>query len=272
VPVETNLIGTPPRGYDLQGTSAQPEAVVITGPQRLIDQVDVVEADVNLTGARTNFQETLLVHARDGNGGDIEGVNIEPESVVVRAEILQVQFSAPFVVRPDISGTPAQGYNASSITVSPALVVVTGPAEAFSSIDAVQGLLTEPVSIEAATADVVRTVALRLPPGVTVDEPAVTVRVVIAPGRGSASFTVAVTPTNVPGGMTATLSPTTVEVVFVGAVPDLNAIDETAIVATVDLNGLEAGEHQLDVRVQAPPNVSVGSVQPSPITVTLRPS
>lgn len=270
VSVRTNLVGTPPRGFDLHQTTVQPNAVVVTGPQRLIGRVAAVEADVNLTGVRTNFQETLLLHARDDNGANIEGVNVEPESAAVRAEIVQVQFSAAFVVRPDISGVPADGYNASAISVDPSLVVVTGPAEAFSSIDPVQGITTEAVSIGGASADVVRTVALRLPEGATVDQAAVTVRVTIAPARGSFSYTVAVTATDVPEGLTATLAPATVQVVLVGSVPDLNAIDASTIIATVSLNGLKAGQQSVLVRVQAPNGVRVGSISPDHVTVTLR--
>jgi len=272
VPVRTNLVGTPPRGFEVRESTVQPEAAVVTGPERLVGRVDAVEADVNLTGVRTNFQETLLLHARDERGGNIEGVGVEPESVVVQVEILQTEFSAAFVVRPNVTGTPADGYNVSAIEVNPALVVVTGPAEVFSSIDPVDGIMTEAVSIDDASADVVRTVALRLPEGARVDQAGVTVRVVIEPARGSFVFTVAVQPTNVPSGLTAALSQSTVHVVLAGTVPDLSAIDVSDIVATVDLDGLDAGEHTVQVRVQAPAGVEISSVTPPGVQVTLRPS
>ena len=272
VPVRTNLVGTPPRGFEVREFTVQPEAAVVTGPERLIERVDAVEADVNLTGVRTNFQETLLLHARDERGGNIEGVDVEPESAVVQVELTQVEFSTAFIVRPNVTGTPAAGYNASAIEVDPALVVVTGPTEVFSSIDPVEGIMTEAVSIDGASADVVRTVALRLPEGARVDQPAVTVRVVIEPARGSFAFTVAVEPTNVPSGLTAALSQSTVQVVLAGTVPELSAIDPTDIVATVNLDGLDAGEHTVQVRVQAPAGVGVDSLTPARVRVTLRPS
>ncbi len=272
VPVRTHLVGAPPRGFEAQELTVQPEETVVTGPESLVRRVDSVEADVNLTGVRTDFQETLLLKARDVQGGNIQGVNVAPESVVVRVEIVQLEFSAPFVVRPDVSGAPAEGFNAAAIRVEPAFVVVSGPSDVFASIDPVQGISTDPVSIEGASADVVRTVALRLPEGATVAQAAVTVRVTITATQGTFSFTVALQTANTPSGLSATLAQGAVQVVLSGALRDLNAVTPEQIAATVDLNGLEAGEHELPVAVQAPAGASVVSITPARVRVTLRPS
>src|SRR3990170_3347421 len=134
VPVETNLVGAPPRGYEAGSPLIEPQEAVVTGAETLVGRVEAVEADVNLTGARTDFQETLLLQARDGRGGNIQGVKVEPESGVVRVEITQLEFSGPFIVRPDVSGSPAAGYNVTAVRVEPAIVIVSGPAEVFQSI------------------------------------------------------------------------------------------------------------------------------------------
>jgi hypothetical protein len=41
-------------------------------PQSLVEQVAAVEADLDLTGVHTNFQQTLLLYARDDQGGDMK--------------------------------------------------------------------------------------------------------------------------------------------------------------------------------------------------------
>lgn len=185
VPVRTQLVGVPPRGFEAQNFVLQPEEVVVTGPESLVARVVAAEADLDLTGARASFEQTLLLQARDEQGGNIQGVNVEPESARVRVELAQIEFSAAFVVQPDISGTPAVGYQATGVQVDPPFVVISGPAEVFQSLDPVRGIMTETVSIEGASADVVRTVALRLPEGARVEQPGVTVRVLVVRAQGT---------------------------------------------------------------------------------------
>jgi len=270
VPVQPNLVGAPPRGYQAGTPLIEPLEVVITGAETLVGRVDAVEADVNLTGARTDFQETLLLQARDELGGNIQGVKIEPESAVVRVEITQLEFSGAFIVRPDVSGSPADGYNVTSVRVEPAIVILTGPAEVFQNIDPVEGISTEAVSIEGASTDVVRPVALRLPSGATTEQPTVTVRISIAVAQGTRTFDVPLEAVNVPSGLIADLQQATVEVTLRGAVPDLNAITAEQIVATVDVTDREPGDYDLPVSVQLPAGATVASITPPQVAVTVR--
>jgi YbbR domain-containing protein len=270
VSVQANLVGAPPRGYQSGTPLITPQEVVITGAATLVDRVDSVEADINLTGARTDFQERLLLQARDELGGTIQGVEIDPESAVVSVDITQLEFSGPFFVRPEISGSPADGYNVTSIRVEPAIIIVSGTAEAFQSIDPVAGISTEPVSIEGASTDVVRPVALHLPSGATTEQGNVTVRITISPAQGALSFDVPLTVANVPEGLAADLERSTVEIVLRGNLPDLNVISAEQIVATVDVAGQDVGEHDLPVAVQAPSGATVATVTPGTVAVTVR--
>ncbi|OGO49509.1 MAG: hypothetical protein A2148_05430 [Chloroflexi bacterium RBG_16_68_14] len=179
VPVRTQLVGTPPRGFEAREITVQPAEAVVSGPESLVSRVEAAVADVNLTGVSTNFEQTLLLEARDEQGGNIQGVNVEPESVLVEVELVQLEFSAVFIVLPAVSGTPGAGFSVTGIEVNPPFVIVSGPADVFQTINPADGITTEAVSIDGASADVVRTVALRLPPGATVERPGVTVRVII---------------------------------------------------------------------------------------------
>ena len=270
VPVRTQLVGTPPRGFEAGDPLIEPAEAVVTGAQTLVARVDAVEADVNLTGVRSDFQETLLLQARDDLGGNIQGVEVEPESAAVRIDITQLEFSGPLIVRPNVAGTPAAGYNVTAISVDPAIVIVAGPADVFQNIDPVAGIMTDAVSIDGATADVIRTVALQLPPGATAQFSTVTVRVTIAPAQGTFSFTVPIETANLAAELVANLEETTVEVVLTGPVPSLSVLTVDQLAATVDLSDLEAGEHEVSVQVQAPAGITVTSVTPAQVRVTLR--
>lgn len=189
VPIEAELVGTPPRGFEVGATTVQPAQSQVTGPESLVALVDSVAANVNLTGISTNFQQTLLLEARDGQGVRVDGVTVEPASARVTVEVRQLQFSAAFVVLPDIRGTPAQGFRVVGMAIDPQFLIVSGPADVFQTLDPTAGVMTEVVSIDGASADVVRTVALRLPPGASAARTEVTVRVLIAAVASGAAIT-----------------------------------------------------------------------------------
>ena len=130
-----------------------------------------------------------------------------------------------------------------------------------------EGVLTEPVDIDGAQADVVRPVALRLPPGANVEQPVVTVRVSIAPTR---SFSVSPQLSSLASGLTAAVAPAAVQVVLSGALPDLGAVGAGDIEASIDLGGLEAGDHVVAVQVTPPPGTTL--VFPIEVRVTIRSS
>ncbi|MCH7836905.1 MAG: hypothetical protein IIC26_00200 [Chloroflexi bacterium] len=270
VPVRTQLVGVPPRGFEAREITVEPGEAVVTGPESLVSRVEAVEVDVNLTGIRSDFEQPqLLLQARDASGSDIQGVSIEPESAFVRAEIVQLEFSIDIIVRPDVSGLPAAGYNVTAVQADPATVVVTGSLEVLQGLDVVQGILTETVSIEGTTASVVRAATLQLPEGASIDQTIVTVRVTIEAARGQFSFDVVPQMTNLGAGLNASITPPTVRVVLEGAVPDLRAMGVNAILADIDLDGLGAGDHVVPVRVQAPPDTVLISISPPEVSVTL---
>lgn len=270
VPVQTNLVGTLPRGFEAKEISVDIEEATVTGPRSLVDLVQAVEADVNLTAVQTSFEETVLLQARGEGGNSIEGVKIEPESATVTVDVVQNVFTKGFVVAPQVTGAPAVGYSVTAVEVNPTLVELSGTLDALQSIDAVAGIPTEEVSIEGATADLVRPVALRLPEGVTAARSDVTVTVTIAPAQGQISISIAPRPANLGSGLTATFTPATVQVVLAGAMPGLQALQASQVVATVDLSGLAAGEHVAPVSVQAPAGAQVVSVAPPEVRVTVQ--
>src|SRR3972149_2000990 len=95
------------------------------GPESRVSRVASVEADLDLTAVRTSLNQTVLLKARDEQGGDIRGVNVDPKSAQVSVTMVQLEFSAVFVVQPDISGTPAAGFNAAGIQIDPPVVTVS---------------------------------------------------------------------------------------------------------------------------------------------------
>ncbi len=60
-----------------------------------------------------------------------------------------------------------------------------------------------------------------------------------------------------------------VEIVLLGDLPTLQGLSPNDVTATVNLTGLDAGEHVVPVSVSAPSNVLVVETTPESIKVTL---
>jgi YbbR domain-containing protein len=270
VPVSVKLIGTPPLGYATVPGKTTPEQVEVTGAESLVALVREAVADVNVQGVRVPLEQTFPLVPRDSRGGDIKGVTLNPGTAEVVLPIVQRQITQAYVVTPLLAGTPADGFNVTSISVEPQFAVITGTIEALQSLTTVT---TDQVDVDGAASDVVRAVKLQLPPGLTVAGGAtVTVRVAVAPAHGE--ITLGLTPevSGLGPGLRADLATTLVEVRVAGEIPVLRALSPSSLTAVVDASGLQAGQHALPVRVTAPPGVQVVGVVPATMIVTLSPA
>ena len=267
VPVTVKLIGTPPLGYGTVPGKTTPEQVEVTGAESLVALVEEGVADVNVQGVRVPLEQTFPLVARDSRGGDIEGVTLNPSTADVVLPIVQREITQAYVVTPQVRGTPADGFDVTSVGVEPAFAVLTGTIEALQSLTLVA---TDEVDIDGAASDVVRAAKLQLPPGLTAaGGDTVTVRVSISAARGE--ITLGLTPTvkGLAPGLRADLSTALVEVRVAGEIPVLRALSPATLTAVVDASGLQAGQHDLSVQVTAPPGVQVVGVEPASVTVTL---
>ena len=99
----------------------------------------------------------------------------------------------------------------------------------------------------------------------------VTVSVTVVALVGTRPFPlVAVQPLNFAADLTASVDPGSVSVVLAGTVSFLNSLGNDAVSATVDLGGRGPGTYVLEVTLRAPSGVTVQSLQPARVAVTIR--
>jgi len=267
VPVTVKLIGTPPLGYATVPGKTTPEQVEVTGAESLVGLVEEAVADVNVQGVHVPLEQVFTLVPRDGRGGDIEGVTLNPSTAEVGVPIVQREITQAYVVAPVLRGVPSDGFNVTSIGVEPAFVVITGTIEALQSLTTVA---TDEVDIDGAASDVVRAAKLRLPSGLTVaGSDTVTVRVSVSPAHGEIMLGLTPTITGLEPGLRGELATGLVEVRVAGEIPVLRSLSPTSLTAVVDVSGLREGQHALPVQVTAPPGVQVVGVEPATVTVTI---
>ena len=268
VPVKVRAVGSLPIGYELGEMAPSQGTVTVTGPESLVGLVSEAAADVNVTGLTVNVEQTVSLKPLGVGGSEIRGVRIEPSTLPVSVGIEQSTILRTLPLTVEVTGLPGPGFRVSSISISPPAVQVQGPLESAQQVDAIT---LPPVNVNGARSDIVRSVAIPLPPGLEfAGNERATVTVTIEPISGALRTSLAVRGEGL--GLRATFEPATVQVLMEGPLPVLNALPPGEPGAFVDLRGLSSGTYDLPVEVRLPDGVELQSVQPETVTVTIGPS
>ena len=194
-------------------------------------------------------------------------MRIEPSTLRVAVEVFQSTIVRTVPLTVEVTGTPAAGFRVSSVSISPPAIQVQGPLQASQQIDAI----TLPVvNVNGARTDIVRSIAVPLPPGLEfVNTERVTITITVEATTGSLRTSVVLIAAELSGSLQAESSPASVAVTLEGPLPLLNALLSGDVRATLTLGGLGVGTHTVPVSVEVPDGVTVASVQPGTVTVTI---
>lgn len=268
IPVDTRVVGSLPIGYELGSMTPEQREVTVTGPESLVALVSEAAADVNVTGLTVGFEQTVSLKPLTVSGSEIRGVRIEPAVARVTLEVTQSTIVRTVPLTVGVTGTPAEGFRVTGVTTTPSAVQIQGPIESLQQVDSIA---LPAVNVNGARSEIVRSVAIPLPPGLSfVDTERATVTVTIADITSTLRITMAVDVDGLVSGRDATLEPGNVTVVVQGPLPVLNALANGDIRATIDLSGRGAGVHSAPVTVTVPDGVEIVSMQPGEVTVTIR--
>ena len=269
VPVEVDF-GTVPEGLEVDEPETSADEVQVRGPASVVAQVDRVVALVNIDASGIDFDRPVTVVPVDIEGQPIGVglIEVDPQTIAVRIDVGAVEETRTVPVRPVIDGTPAPGFALEAFSVSPQVVTLRGLPAVLAEIPEV---VTEPLSIENASADDEFEAALVLPDGVELvdGEPQVTVAVTIGPSVSSRTFVVGVLCVNagsnacLPGieQLSLTLSGPG------GALSGLSAADLTP---AIDAEGLAPGSYSLNPIVPGlPEGVELIGINPGAVPVTI---
>ena len=165
-----------PAGFHEVSAALNPTHVTIHGPKSELSGVEAV-VQVDLADQQALIDQPFQVKVLDPNGKPIDKAGTNPVQVEVKITIEPDALTETKAAGAAITGQPAPGYNVKNIQVTPSTVNATGLADVLSAL---QQIASDPVDISDATADVVKTVTLRPPAGVTVAPRSVQVHVFIA--------------------------------------------------------------------------------------------
>lgn len=274
--VEMNITGSLPDGFEQTGQPViEPAFVTVSGRPELVENVDSVEMDVNLSGQRESFETTGELVARNRNG-DAQIVTLSESRATASFTIEPLFAEKSLPVRPRLTGDPEPGYQVTSIAVDPPLVTVTGPREILDGLDE---LTLEAIALDGATSSISQSRTIQPPENVSLGRDSVSVEVGIGaivcgaddvPQCGSATFFVAPTFQDVPAELTVASGSYIVAVRVSGPLSALRSLEPAAIQAAVPLGDASAGESDYTPEVTVPDPLQVESVEP--LTLTLLPA
>lgn len=269
--IETQTIGNPAIGFELQEAELSSTTAQVTGPQSLMEAIARVVVQIDVEDVSEDIQRTAEVIALDSEGNEINSVSITPSTINVTVPVTERGDYDTVVVKIVTSGQIAAGYKLTNIFATPATVTI------FSSdpdvLDSIPGYLeTTPINLNGANDDMEIRVNLNLPEGINVvGSQTVLVQIGIDPIESSISLT------NIPIqfegltiGLNAVVSPEVVDIYLSGPLDQLEGINPATITIIIDLTGRGPGSYQLAPEVLLDTeDVNVDAILPSTIEVTI---
>jgi YbbR domain-containing protein len=270
VPVRLDAEGGVARGYIMGEPFLDPPTISVSGVASRVDAVAEARVTVFLDNPQEDVVETRrpIFYDQQGNITSVNALDVNTDEVVVTVPVNQL---AGFAAKPIIvnwEGEPAQGYRLLDVRVEPDSVLVTGSPTRLERLTRVQ---TEPIDISGLRESRTMQVALDLPAGIELDEvQPVFVEIEIEPILTSSVIRKTPEIRALPEGLTVTVDVEEVRVFLFGPLDKLDSLVEDDVRVTVDLFGLDVGEHSLepdaDVFVS---EIEVRSIQPPQVTVNL---
>jgi YbbR domain-containing protein len=267
--VQPRFANEPPAGARAGDAAVSPTEVRVTGPETDIGRITAVLGTVRFGDAQTDIETSTPAIPVDAAGVAIDGLQVEPAVVVVKVPVLPTATTRTVPVVFALRGVVAPGYWVVGVAMDPFAVTVRGDEQVLSTLDRIETL---PIEIGDLSATRTLTVKLSLPTGVTLLKPTdVSVTVTVQPLTGTRVFNTAIVVTGLAASQAAELDQTNVGVLLSGPVPTLASLPPEQVVASVDVAGRTPGTYAIDVAVRVPSGVSVQTLQPARVTVTIRP-
>ena len=266
IPVKV-VHGPVPDGLTVGAVKSDPSTVTVAGAASLVSQVDSVRADVAIQAGGINVDEDVRLVPVDKLGNELIPVEVTPATARVTIAVSADSQTRTLRVNPIVTGTPAAGFEIESVTVSPQVALVQGDANDLLSLAAVD---TEPASITGVSDDVTIEVALAPPAGVVaVDQGPIRVSVVIRPVTGTRTFSAGLHLVGASNTLSYKLSVDHVLVTIGGSTAELDRLSGAALVMDLDVAGLKAGAHEVEVTANLPVGTTLVASSPPTVIVTI---
>jgi YbbR domain-containing protein len=268
--VQPRFSNEPPAGTRAGEAAVSPTEVRVTGPESDVARIAAVLGTVRFGDGQTDIEspDTPAIPV-DAAGVPIDGLEVEPGVVTVKVPVLPTATTRTVPVVFTLRGVVAPGYWVVGAAMDPFAVTVRGEEEVLKTLDRIE---TQPIDVGDLSATRTLTVGLAVPAGVTLLRPTdIAVTVTVQALAGTRVFSSAIVVTGLLPNHIAELDITSAGVLVAGPVPTLANMPPAQVVASVDAAGRGPGTYAVDVAIRVPAGVTVQTVQPIRVTLTIKP-
>lgn len=238
--------GTPNEEYEAEKPVPTVPTVIVSGPKKKVDQVQIASGEVDITGAVGAVTSTVSLVPKDPSGDEVPDVEVEPGEVDVTVPMKRRPPAKTVPVRADIRGTPKTGYRVARTVVNPQVLEIRGETSVTRQIEALQ---TREVDVSGRDATFSASVSLVLPAGIEARVVRATVTVEIEEDIIEKTFSnIPVQVENPPVGYSFDISPTDVDIVLTGRSDILATIKASDLQAYINAEAVDVGESRQVIR------------------------
>jgi YbbR domain-containing protein len=205
--------------------------------------------------------------AIDSVGDAVPQVDLEPPTARVTIPIFTDRQSRTLPVSPQISGSPAAGFELASASVEPRFITVEGDVD---QLEALLSVDTAPISVSGISASRTLEVGLALPTGVVaLDAQQVTVSIGVRAVTATRSFEAGVRTIGNRGDLAYEVAVDRVLITVGGSPADLDRLIGATLTVDLDVSTLGPGTTDVPVTAALPTGVTLVAASPPSVAVTV---
>lgn len=278
VKVEVSVVQeSVPEGFKVDAKNAQMETaeILITGPKRIVDQVDKAAVLVDVAGMTESINNQKLPYTLVDTEGNLVDDSMVEDNLetpgVVNLEKLTIGQVKEIVLAVDVvAGGGADSTN-TEVTYSPQAITVFGSTKLLESFGDM--IVVGTVDLSKITEDTQMTFPIQLPEGITCESGETEVAVdIMLPQLSTKTLSITqISLTNQPAGISAQVITKVLEVTVRGPSELIDTITENDIRVAADMKGIPEGTQTLPVIITTSDEYAdVGAVGTYTVSAILR--
>lgn len=259
--VGVNQSGTEGEGYKVGTAVPEQSLIQISGPASVIAEIARVEVDLNVTGFTTDQIKNCAIKILDSDNNQIDTTYLEYNGKTTGMNVHVTMFKKKKVrLRVDYTGTPGEGYSFKELTFKPETLEIAGTEEDIADLREIS-IPGEAVNIDGITEDTQINVDVTryLPENIRLGnerDASIAVEVTLEKKQGK-TVRIPVSDIelkNVPQGLEVDFDKLKeIEIIVMGTSAELAELDESEILAGLDLDGYSrAGTYKKALDVELP--------------------
>lgn len=166
--------GSPASGLAVDKITQENATATVEGPRSQVDRVSRVAAHVGLNGQGQDFSVIAPLIALGSDGREVSGLTVTPDQTEIAVKLARGLSRKVVEIKVKTRSDLDPRLKLESVSAEPSRIEIAGAEDVLKSITSIE---TEELSLSDVKKNETRRVQLRLPEGVTVTDPKVTVEI-----------------------------------------------------------------------------------------------